>query len=174
MNKHTEDENIMTFGNKSFDVSNVAVGKTLQGLEDFNNGVAKLQTEEITTADFTLIVSKIGVELLKHEYETLRLRMGFFEAVKQFIKRSFINTKYIYRLNKEDFENFQDWVYFQITGDKKKDLETRADMMEITTKMYQQAKDELNLTPDECLASLMTLLRDQTKHLTAYTDDHKA
>ena len=174
MNKHTEVEDIMTFGNKSFDVSNVAVGKSLQGLEDFNKGVKKLQNDEITSTEFTFIVSEIGVELLKHDYKTLRIRMNPFKAIIQVIKRHFIDITYIYRLQKDDFQDFQDWVYFQITGDKKKDLEAQSDMMTITTKMYRQAKEELNLSPEECLASLMTLLRDQTKHLKASTEDPKA
>jgi len=170
---HVEDEYIIEIGRKKLDVSNVAVKKSLRALDLYNENVVKLQNEEITAQDFNRALDVIGLELVKHDYDALRIRFNPFRSVIEIIKRSLIKDKHIIAMSKENYEEWQSWVYFAITGDKKKDLETTADLMETTTKMYQRMQEELNLNPEQCSELLMTLLKDQVKELQTSTNDHK-
>lgn len=170
---HIEKEYYLELGRKKVDVSNVSTGKSLKALELYNEAVTKYSNKETTLEECMKTINIIGVSLIKHNYDSLRIRFNPIESIIEIIKRKFITIKDIYNLNKEQYEEFQAWAYFAITGEKKKDLEAKAEITTMTMKMYQRAKDELNLSPDECLESLMTLLRDQTKQLKTYTTDHK-
>jgi len=163
MNTHIEDVNLMTFGRKTFDVSNVAVKKTMAALEKFNKAVIEVQNDRMTSEQFNFVMDNIGVDFIKHEYRTLRIRFNPLRSIIEVIKRYFFTIKDVQSLNKESYDMFHDWVYYQTTGRKKKDLEAKKEIMEITTDLYQKAKKELNLDPEKCSELLMTYLKDQTK-----------
>jgi hypothetical protein len=174
MNTHIEKENILVIGRKEIDVSNVSVGKSLKGLGLYNEQVVKLQNEEITALDFDKEVDKIGLMLIKQDYEALRLRYNPIKSIVEMFKKRAIKEKHIYSMSREDYKNvWQDWVYFAITGDKKKDLETTANIMETTKLIYQKMQTEMSLNPEQCSELLMTLLKDQMKELKASTIDLK-
>lgn len=170
---HIEEEYKLQIGRKTFDVSNVPVYKTLRGLDKYNKGVERLQSGEIDAVGFNRICDEIGIDLLRNDYESLRLRFNPFKSLLEKIKRYTVSLKHIYKLNKENYEEWQGWVYFALTGKKKESLEEQKDMTEVASQMFRLAKSEMNLNPEQCLELLMTSLRDQTKELENYTKDHK-
>lgn len=170
MNSHIEPELILTLGNKIIDVSNVSVGKKNKHISEWDKEMTR---EDKTVFTINEMVSRVGVDLIKQEYSVLRLRMGFFKAITEIIKRSFINKKLIDRCNKEEFEEFQGWVYEQMTGNKKKDLETDLEIMKLTRNIYQKISKDMNLSPEQCSELLMMSVKDQMNDLKKFTEDPK-
>lgn len=171
MRRHVEKENIMVFGRKAIDVSNIAIKKIDAAIERFNEAVAKVQAGELDSKGFNSVIDIIGVDFIKHEYKTLRIRFSPVKSIIEMMKRHFFTIDDVKSLSKENYNEFHDWVYFQITGRKKKDLETQNEVMEMTLKIYQEAKEKLNLNQETCTELLMTYLKDQTKPLSPSTED---
>lgn len=171
MNRHIEKEHLMTFGRKTFDVSNIAVKKTIDAVDKYNEAVRSIQKDEMDAKQFNDVIDDIGIEFIKHEYKTLRIRFNPFRSLFEMVKRHFFSIKDVKALNKENYEEFRDWVLYQTTGQKKKDLEAEADLMEMTIKLYSQAKEKLGLNQETCLELLMTYLKDQTKQSSQSIDD---
>ncbi len=155
MNKFIEDEKILTFGNKSIDVSNVAYGRIEIASELWNK---ERTDEKMTAKSFNDMVVKIGIFMIVQDFAVLRLRMNFFKACISWFRRLFITEKTIKQSNAKEYEAFEDWIYEQITGDKKKDLLIDAEMMKMSRDVYKKMMEQ-GKTLEQCTELLSTLLQ---------------
>ncbi len=153
-----EEENILTFGKKQIDVSNVAYGRIEYAIREWN----KLRETDFTEEIFDNLCEDLGLYMIKQDFDVLRLRLPFVKAVKSYIKRMTLNKKHIKKLNRQNHDDFIDWVYFVLTGDKKKDLLTEEKMIKMATAFYEQG-EMMGKTHEECATLLWTFLQDQTK-----------
>jgi len=169
MNSFIEKENILTFGNKSIDVSNVSYHRIEKSIETWNKAISK---EGFTEKEINDMCEKVGLYLIRQDFSVLRLRLSFIESVKNYVKRNLLTVNHIKKSNKAEYDTFQDWVYFSLTGNKKKDLETDASMMETTRKIYREMEAQ-GITQEQCSTLLLTLLQDQVKELKILNKDHK-
>lgn len=170
MNSHIEKENILTFGKKSIDVSNVSYGRIVKASTVWNKAV---QDENITPEKINKMCDTVGLYLIRQDFSVLRLRFTFLTAIKEYIKRLFLNRYHINKSIKTEYDEFQDWVYFQLTGKKKENLKTEADLMEQTISFY-QAMEKKGIKPDKCLELLQTLVLEQASELKTSTNSRKA
>ena len=168
MNSFIEEEKILTFGKKSIDVSNVSYGRIEYASKVWNETLAK---EGFTEKDINNMCERVGLYMIRQDFDVLRLRLPFLKAVKSFIKRYKLSIKHIKKSNKKEYEEFQGWVYFTLTGDKKKDLETDLKILKTARKVY-TGMEKKGLNPEQCSELLQTLLVDQAKELKSYTKDH--
>jgi len=169
MNSLIEEENILTFGNKSIDVSNVSYYRSERSIDTWNKVISK---EGFTELEVNEMCEKVGLYMIRQDFSVLRLRMTFIESVKNYVKRYLLTIKHIKKSNKEEYNIFQDWVYFSLTGNKKKDLETDVSMMETTRKIYREMEAQ-GINQDQCATLLLTLLKDQMNDLKNLNTDHK-
>lgn len=169
MNSFIEKENILTFGKKSIDVSNVAYGRIEKSIDIWNKAISK---EGFTEKEINNMCERVGLYMIRQDFSVLRLRMSYLNAVKNYIKRYALTIRHLKKSNKAEYEVFQDWVYFTLTGDKKKDLETDVSMIATTRKIYQQMESQ-GISQEQCSALLLTLLQDQVKELKSLKKDHK-
>ncbi|MCP4988496.1 MAG: hypothetical protein GY928_21330 [Colwellia sp.] len=168
MDSFIEEEKILTFGNKSFDISNVAYGRIEYAIKEWNKA---LNIEGFTESDINNMCERVGLYMIRQDFDVLRLRLSFFDSVKSFIKRYMLTIKHIKKSNKQEYEEFQDWVYFTLTGNKKKDLETDTAIMETARKIYRDMEKQ-GINQEQCSELLQTLLAEQVKELQTYTKDH--
>jgi hypothetical protein len=172
MNSHIEEEELLRIGSKVIDVSNVSVGRSMEGLKRYNIAVQKVYDEKLDSIEFNYEVDKIGLYLIQHDYEALRLRFNIVDSIKQVIKRSLIKTKDFRRFSKEEYKDFHGWIYFTITGKKKESLEAEKDMMEIATEFYLDMGKQ-GISQEKCLELLPTLIQDLAKQLKPSTTDRE-
>jgi hypothetical protein len=159
MNSHIEKENILTFGRRSIDVSNVSYGRIVKASTMWNNTI---QEENITAEQVNKMSEKVGLYLIRQDFNVLLFRFTFIKSVKEYVKRLFLTVKHINKSNKEEYECFQDWVYFMLTGKKKDHLEAQKDIMGDMAIMYQKLKSQ-GVSLDQCLELLQTLAPEQVK-----------
>lgn len=159
MNKFIEDENILTFRKKSFDVSNVSYDRIQKASATWNKEVSR---EDMTTESINKMSEEVGLFLIRQDFSVLLFRMTFFRALKSYISRCLLTLRNIKKSNKAEYEAFQDWVLFQITGKKKDLLEVETSMMESSTKIIKSLMDQ-GYSLELCQESLLTLLQDVLK-----------
>lgn len=160
MNSHIEIERLLKLGNKTYDVSNVSYLSKVKAMRVWDSVASK---EEITASELDNMVIKVGLMLIRQSIEILMFRMGFFQAVKSYISRRFITRRRIKRLSLKQYEDFEDFVYSTLTGDKKKDLEVDQVMLKSIRELFIKMQTEMKLNPDQCLELLMTFVRDRAK-----------
>lgn len=170
MDSHIEKEKLLTFGKKQIDVSNVSYGRVDKASRIWNKVVQK---EDVTVDEINKMSESVGLYLIRQDFDVLLMRFTFFTAIKEYIKRSLLTSKVIRKSNKQEYEEFQDWVYFTLTGKKKEMLQTQADIMDQTVEFYQQMEKQ-GIKPSECLKLLQTLVVEQAKDLEGYTKGHEA
>ena len=164
MDNHIEEKEMLKIGKRSIDVSNVSAGRSMEGLKRYNEAVQKMQDNKLNAIEFNYEVDKIGLYLIRHDYEALRLRFGIIESLTQVIKRKLIKTKDFRRFSKDGYTDFHGWIYFKITGKKKESLEAQSDMMDIATEFYQRMKKH-GISRGRCLELLPTLTKELAKQL---------
>jgi len=160
MNSHIEIERLLTLGKKTYDVSNVSYLSKVKTMRIWDNVASK---EEITASELDNMVIKVGLMLIRQSIEILMFRMGFFQALKSYISRLFITKNRIKKLSLNQYEDFEDFVYSTLTGDKKKDLEVDQVMLKSIRELFIKMQTEMKLNPDQCLGLLMTFVNDQAK-----------
>jgi len=160
MNKFIEDENILTFRKKSFDVSNVSVDRREKAEIIWNKEVSR---EDMTTQSVNKMSERVGLFLIRQDFSVLLFRMTFFKALKSYISRYLLTIRNIKKSNKAEYEAFQSWVLFTMTGKKKELLEVETSMMESASKIVLNLMDQ-GYSLELCQESLLTLLQDQGNH----------
>jgi len=169
MNDHNEKENILTFGKIKVDVSNVPYGRIVIASKIWNKTIQK---ENTTSEQINEMTEKVGCYLIRQPLEILSRRYSLIDSVKEYIKRLLITPGYINKSNKEEYEEFQGWVYFALTGKKKENLETDSEIMKFSRKIYKEMEAQ-NISQEQCLELLQTLVVEQAKELKTSTQDHK-
>jgi signal peptidase I len=169
MNDHNEEEYLLTFGNVKVDVSNVPYGRIVVASKIWNRVIQK---ENVSSEQINKMTENVGCYLIRQPLNILNRRFNKIDSIKEYVKRLFITPKYIYKSNKKEYEEFQEWVYFVLTGKKKENLETDSEIMKFSRKIYQEMETQ-NINQDQCLGLLQTLLAEQAKDLKTSTADHK-
>ena len=160
MNKFIEDENILTFRKKSFDVSNVSVDRIEKATIKWDKEVLR---DGFTTQSVNNMSEEVGLYLIRQDFSVLLFRMTFTQALKSYISRYLLTIRNIKKSNKAEYEAFQSWVLFTMTGKKKELLEVETSMMESASKIVLNLMDQ-GYSLELCQESLLTLLQDQGNH----------
>ncbi len=171
MKKLIEEEEILIIGQKSFDVSNTQLGKKKivrriwdKMVKDYNQELEDAKTEETETEIHNkyrdIIVSiyeKQGLYLIRQDFIVLKRRFGFWIACKEYIRRYLLSVKYLNRLSEKENEPFQSWAHYNITGVKKKELESLSQIQKLEIEVINQAKRK-NVSLEVLMDALPTLL----------------
>lgn len=159
MNSFIEKEKILTFRKKSFDVSNVSVERIEKMTPVWDKEVSR---KDFTNTSINKMSEKVGLYLIRQDLSTLMFRMTFWEAIKTYILRYLLTVKNIRKSNKAEYEEFQSWVLFTMTGKKKDLLEVETNMMESSSQIVKNLMDQ-GYSLELCQESLLILLKDLTK-----------
>ena len=84
MNKFIEEENILTFRKKSFDVSNVSVERLEKAEIIWNREILR---DGFTIKSVNKMSENVGLYLIRQDFSVLLFRMTFMKAVKSYISR---------------------------------------------------------------------------------------
>ncbi len=158
MDSLIEKEYILTFGKKKIDVSNVSAGKKEYARTEWN----KFRETEFDELAFNQLCERLGMSMIVQDFDVLRLRLPFWKSVKSFFERITLTLKHVRKSNQEEYNKFIDWVYFALTGDKKKDLITDRKILEMSREFY-KIGERKGQTPEECAALLWTSLQELQK-----------
>jgi len=161
MNKFIEPESILTFRKKSFDVSNISVDRIEKAEIIWNKEVLR---DGFTTESINKMSENVGLYLIRQDFSVLLFRMTFMKALKSYISRYLLTLRNIKKSNKAEYEEFQAWVLFVMTGKKKDLLEVETSMMESSTKIMKSLMDQ-GYDLELCQDALLTFLKGQEKPL---------
>ncbi len=197
MNSHNEKKEYLTFSKMKIDISNVPYGRIViamdlwndklreheQQLEEFLNKNDDMDNPEnkklfgdlqaVQRVEFKSVSDNIGLYLIRQPLQVLNRRYFFIKSRVEFIKRYFITEKKLNYLNKEQYEEFDEWVYFTMTGKKKEDLLRQKSMLDLLVQMSKELEEKINLTQEECAELLQTSLGGIVEGLTNSIRDHK-
>lgn len=168
MDKLIEDAEILKVGRKSFDVSNISVHKkkiarriwnemTADYIKDLEDTGRIEETENKYSQIISDLYDTLGLFFIRQEFIVLKRKFSLLKAIYEYIRRLFITRKYLNRCNEEEYNNFQEWVHFTITGTKKKDLQVTEKMQQIQIMMVEKA-ERMGISLDQLTESLATLL----------------
>jgi len=183
MNKLIEDEEILTIGKKKFDVSNTALGRKKisrriwdRMVNDYNNELESDKKEIEVHSKYREIISSIyetqGLYLIRQSFIVLKRRYGFFVACKEYLRRQCLSVRYLNSLSEKENESFQEWTHFNITGVKKKVLESLSEIQKLEILVMEQAKKK-NISLEVLMAALPTLLDGMVGHTNTSTPSQK-
>ena len=160
MDKIIEEQELLTIGKKTFDVSNVSYYRKQISRRIWDNMVKELKENDNYDVElFNDVCDKQGLFLIRQDFSVLRNRMSFFKAGIDYINRYLLTLKYIKKSTEKEYNEFQEWAYFNITGTKKKELET----IGIMQKMEMKAVEELQKVypdPEQLMAVYSTYLQE--------------
>ena len=159
MDNFIEPEKILTFRRKSFDVSNVSVDRYEKAMAIWNKEVKR---KDLTADSVNKMSEKVGLYLIRQDFSVLYFRMTFFKALKSYILRYLLTLRNIKKSNKAEYEAFQEWVLFVVTGKKKDLMEVQTTMMESSTKIVKNLMEQ-GYDLVQCQELLLTLLQDLAK-----------
>ncbi|MCP4986044.1 MAG: hypothetical protein GY928_08230 [Colwellia sp.] len=198
MNDHNEKKEYINIGKRKIDISNIPYGKIAismdlwnekcrereqeiaQYLEDNENEKQSKLEKDLgdikarQVVEFQSLSDSIGLELIRQPLTVLCRRYFFIKAFFCFIGRYLITQKTISRLNKKQYEEFDEWVYFTMTGKKKEDLLRQKGLLDLLTEMEIELESKTNLNLEQCLTLLQTSLGGIVEQLTHSTPDLKA
>ena len=177
MDKIIEDQELLTIGKKTFDVSNVSLYRKKisrriwdQMVIDCNKELEQCKESEKSEVirkytDITNgIIETQGLYLIRQDLMVLKRRMSHLKAVFDYIRRYLLTIKYITKSTEEEYNKFVDWAYFNITGTKKKELET----IGIMQKMEMKAVEELQKVypdPEQLMVVYSTYLQEMVGNI---------
>ena len=174
MDKFIEDKEILKIGRFKIDASNVPMYRKKISRRAWDEAVKKMNNgEEFNAEMFDEIQEKYGLYMLRQDFSVLKRRMSFVKALWSYTKRYLVSIKYIKKLNEKEYDNFIEWAYFNITGTKKKDLETVDQIQKIEKQMLEEMK-KLNLDPDTLVELLLTFLRETAGRMNISVPSQKA
>ncbi len=171
MNSHNEEKKFLTFGKKKIDVSNIAYGRIVRAAEVWNETVKK---EGVSVKRIQSMIETVGLYLIRQEFRVLHLRYSFFRSIIEYIKRLLLTKRHIRRSNKAEYEEFENWIYFNITGKKKESLERQKGILDLIEEMVVGLEKKTNLDLERCLELLQTSVGGIVEQLSTSTQDLKA
>lgn len=174
MDKIIEDAEYLTIGRFKIDVSNVSIYRKKIARTEWNNSRDEMSSNDGNSLIvFDSIIDTYGLYMIRQDFAVLRRRMSFIEALKSYIKRYLLSVRYIRKSNEEEYNAFQEWAYFQITGAKKKDLEKINQIQKIELAMLKEMEN-LNLEPEQLTALLRTFLQETVGNMNTSQVSQKA
>ena len=160
MNGFIEDKELLTIGNITVDVSNVPYYKKRISRRVWDEAVKDMGNDkDYDIIIFDDIVDTYGLYMLRQDFAVLKRRMSFIKAVWSYIKRYLITIRYIRKTNETEYNKFQEWAFFNITGTKKKELESVNQIQKMELVMIKEM-EKLNLSQDQLTELLRTFLRE--------------
>lgn len=194
MDSHIEKAEYLTFGKTKIDVSNIPYNRIIKAsriwneIREFSLNI-RPKTEDETKTQYDTYVLKekvkrakqfdkkidsIGLYLIRQPLNILSCRFTLLDSIKSFIQRYSMTVRKVKRSNKTQYEAFQEWIYFTLTGEKKKHLEAKETVIDQVANMYEEMENLYGISPDVCKGLLQTLLADQAKLSNLCIKDHKA
>jgi hypothetical protein len=171
MDSHNEDFKYIHFGKRKLEISNIAYMEIVRMKPLWDEQVKK---ETFTELDINNMVNKVGLYLIRQSFAKLKERYTPLKAFWEFVKRYvFYGIKSIEKLNGDQYEEFQGWVYELVTGQKKKFPKMKLTVLDQVTNLYVEMEEKYNIHPDICKESLQILVRDQAKLLIESTKDQQ-
>jgi hypothetical protein len=160
MSGFIEDKELLTIGNITIDVSNVPYYKKRISRRVWDGAVKDMGNDkEYDLIIFDDIVDTYGLYMLRQDFAVLKRRMSFIKACWSYVKRSFLSIRYIRKTNETEYNKFQEWAFFNITGTKKKDLKAINQIQKMELLMIEEM-EKLNLSQDQLTALLQTFLQE--------------
>jgi hypothetical protein len=168
MDKLIEDEEILTIGKKTFDVSNTAIGRKKisrriwdKMVKDYNAELESDKDDIEVHSKFRDIIESIyekqGLYLIRQNFIVLKRRYGFLTACKEYLRRRFLSVRYLNSLSEKENEPFQAWAHLNITGVKKKDLEMLSEIQKLEIRLVEQLKKQ-NISLEQLMDALPIFL----------------
>ncbi len=198
MNDHNEKKEYINIGKRKIDISNIPYGKKSISMELWNEKCREREFEissylesnenekqskiekdlgDITARqiiEFQSLSDNIGLELIRQPFSVLSRRYFFIKAIFNFLGRYLITTKTLSKLNTKQYEVFDEWVYFTMTGKKKEDLKREKVILDLQVNLLKKLEKKANLSIEECEKLLQTYLKETVEQLTHSTPDLKA
>jgi len=160
MNKFTEDKETLIIGRFTIDVSNVSIYRKKISRKAWDEAVKEMgQNKDFDLDTFDNIIDVYGLYMIRQDLSILKRRMPILKAIGSFIKRYLLTVKHIRKSNEKEYEQFQEWAYFNITGTKKKELKAINQIQKIELEMIAEM-EKLNLSPDTLTKLLQTFLAE--------------
>jgi len=174
MDKIIEDKELITIGKFSLDVSNVSIYRKKisrlawdQAVKDMNGN------KDYDLTIFDNIVDVYGLYMIRQDLLVLKRRMPLLKAIWSFIARYFVTLKYIRKTNETEYNKFQEWAYFNITGTKKKELEAINQIQKMELAAIKEMEN-LNLDPEQLVPLLRTFLQETAGNMNTSAPLQKA
>lgn len=160
MDKIIEPTELLTIGKYTIDVSNVPMYKKNISRRAWDEAVKDMgEDKEYDLTIFDHMIDIYGLYMIRQDFFILKRRMTFIKALKSYIKRYLISVRYIRKTNETEYNKFQEWAYFNITGTKKKELEKINQIQKMELTMLEEMEN-LNLKPGQLAELLQTFLRE--------------
>ena len=174
MNKIIEDEELLIIGNFTIDVSNVPMYKKKISRRVWDKAVKEMGSDmNYDLIIFDDIVDVYGLYMIRQDFYILKRRMTLLKAVWSYIKRYLLSLRYIKKLNETEYNKFQEWAYFNITGTKKKDVKAINQIQKLELKAIEAIKN-LDLSPDLLQELLLTFLQETAGAMNTLAPTQKA
>ena len=174
MNKIIEDKELLTIGRFTLDVSNAQMGKKKIARRVWDEAVKEMgKDKEYDLIVFDDIIDVYGLYLMRQNLAVLARRMPFIKAVWSYIKRYMLTVKYIRKTNETEYNNFQEWAYFNITGVKKKELETTNQIQKMEIMALEELQ-KMNIKPEQLTELLRTFLQETAGNMNISIPSQKA
>ena len=168
MNSHNEKEEILILGKKKIDVSNIPYGRIEIASNVWNKTISK---EGVTSKETRVMINSVGRYLIRQPFIVLLRRFSFWQSIQEYLKRLFITNKTLKLATKSQFEEFDSWVSYTMTGKKKEDLQRQEGILELLNTMVKELEAKTNLSQEKCLELLRTSAGVIVESLTTSTQD---
>lgn len=158
MNNFIEEKELLTIGGYTIDVSNIPIYKKKIARKVWDEAVKEMgDNKEYDLIIFDNIMDTYGLYMIRQDFSIIKRRMPFLKALWSFFKRYLITLKYIQKSNETEYNKFQEWAYYNITGTKKKELKAVDKIQKIELEMIEEM-EKLNLDPSTLTKLLQTFL----------------
>ena len=174
MDKIIEDKELISIGAFTFDVSNISMYRKKIARIAWDNAVKEMDgNKDYDLAIFDNIVDVYGLYMIRQDLLVLKRRMPLLKAIISYIKRYMLTLKYIRKTNETEYNKFQEWAYFNITGTKKKELEAINQIQKLEL-MAIEEMEKLNLKPEQLMPLLQTFLAETAGNMNTSVPLQKA
>ena len=174
MDKIIEDKEDLTIGKYTVDVSNISMYRKKIARLAWDNAVKDMNgNKDYDLTIFDNIVDVYGLYMIRQDLFVLKRRMPLFKALLSYIKRYLITLRYIRKTNETEYNKFQEWAYFNITGVKKKELEAINQIQKMELLAIKEM-EKLNLNPEQLMPLLQTFLQETAGNMNILAPLQKA
>ena len=156
MNSHNEKKKYLELGKRKYDISNIPYGRIVICSDMWDETVESHKSQDIKRAELQSLINEIAVYLIRQPLKVLLRRYIFPRAIYEYIKRFFVSVKYLESLDKDEYEKVEDFVYFQLTGKKKANLEIKKGLLDLMTEMVEEVLSKTNLNHETYVELLRT------------------
>ena len=161
MSKLIDEAEYLTIGRFTFDVSNVSMIRKIVARRAHDELALRYDEEKIVeqTEEMQKLIEKYGLYMIRQKLSMLRRRLTLKDAIKSYIQRYLLTRRYIYDQTEPEYQAFEEWAYFNITGRKKKDQILVKQIQEME-KMALEEINKISTDPEKQRILLQTFLQE--------------